>query len=205
MRTWINKLKGLLAPRPVRTAGERLYAQCVAQSRLPVFYLDYAVPDEIGARFELLTFHVGLVIHALRAVAPADPRHEQAQETAQALFDSFLLALDSTLREQGTGDLTVPKKMKALGRVVYTRMQRWDGLWGQAEDAQADYAARTLYAGASLDDMEDESGTGAETGMADVPAAAFADYARLAHGALRADDIINGRLDWPQPAALAAA
>ena len=198
-RPWAAK-NGAAKDRAAKDTGARLYAQCVAQARLPVFYLDYAVPDEIGARFELLTFHVGLVIHALRVVKRDDARHEQAQETSQALFDSFLLALDSTLREQGTGDLSVPKKMKKLGQVVYTRMQRWETLWAAGAGPQADYAARTLYAGTGLDDME-ETGEAA----ANVPAPAFAAYARAARDALRVDDIIMGRLDWPLPAALAAA
>ncbi|HWU49833.1 MAG TPA: ubiquinol-cytochrome C chaperone family protein, partial [Asticcacaulis sp.] len=132
----LNALKALITPRTIRATGDRLYAQCVAQARLPVFYLDYAIPDEIGARFELLTFHVGLVIHRLRSLDKSDSRHEQALETAQALFDSFLLALDSTLREQGVGDLSVPKKMKKLGQVVYTRMARWETLLAGEADAQ---------------------------------------------------------------------
>ena len=200
MPSLLNALKALITPRSVKGTGDRLYAQCVAQARLPVFYLDYAIPDEIGARFELLTFHVGLVIHRLRSLDKGDARWEQAQETAQALFDSFLLALDSTLREQGVGDLSVPKKMKKLGQVVYTRMARWEALLTGAADAQADYAARTLYAGDSLDDMKEEG-----EAVADVPAAAFAGYARAAHDALRVDEILSGRLDWPVPAALKAA
>jgi cytochrome b pre-mRNA-processing protein 3 len=206
MPSLLHAFKALIAPRSVKGTGDRLYAQCVAQARLPVFYLDYAIPDEIGARFELLTFHVGLVIHRLRSLDKGDARWEQAQETAQALFDSFLLALDSTLREQGVGDLSVPKKMKKLGQVVYTRMARWEVLLAGAADAQADYAARTLYADDSLEDrasLDDMTQGGAA--VADVPAAAFAAYARAAHDALRVDEIMMGRLDWPVPAALKAA
>jgi cytochrome b pre-mRNA-processing protein 3 len=197
MPSLLNALKTLITPRTAKATGDRLYAQCVTQARLPVFYIDYAIPDEIGARFELLTFHIGLVIHRLRSLDKGDSRHEQAQETAQALFDSFLLALDSTLREQGVGDLSVPKKMKKLGQVVYTRMARWETLLAGETDAQADYAARTLYAGDMLDDMKEEG-----EAVMDVPAAAFAAYARTAHDALHVDEIIRGRLDWLVPAAL---
>lgn len=201
MRAWMEKLRNLMAPRAAKLIGETLYRQCVTQSRLPVFYLDYEVPDEIGARFELLTFHVGLVIHILREVKPDDARHEQAQDTAQALFDSFLIALDSMLREQGTGDLSVPKKMKKLGQVIYTRMARWDALWREDEAIQADYLARTLYAGDTLDDMKGEGGAANAGGSAQ----AFVVYARAAYQKLRVDDILAGRPDWAEPVALKAA
>lgn len=204
MLTLMTRLKTLFAPRSPRRIGDSLYAQCVAQSRLPVFYLDYAVPDEIGARFELLTFHVGLVIQALRAVETSDPRCEQARDTAQDLFDVFLLALDSTLREQGTGDLSVPKKMKKLGQVIYTRMQRWEVLLSAEADGQVDYAARTLYAGRCLEDM-DEAAQESAVPVSSETIQAFTFYARAAHAALRVDDILQGRLTWPLPAAMTAA
>lgn len=204
MLTLMTRLKTLFATRSPRRIGDSLYAQCVAQSRLPVFYLDYAVPDEIGARFELLTFHVGLVIQALRAVEASDPRYEQTRDTAQDLFDAFLLALDSTLREQGTGDLSVPKKMKKLGQVIYTRMQRWEVLLSAEADGQVDYAARTLYAGRRLEDM-DEAAQESAAPVSYGTIQAFTLYARAAHAALRVDDILQGRLTWPLPAAMTAA
>ncbi|MBW8881557.1 MAG: ubiquinol-cytochrome C chaperone, partial [Asticcacaulis sp.] len=143
MASFLDTLKTLFKPRPAKATGDALYAACVTQSRLPRFYIDYGVADEIGARFELLTLHVIMVVTQLKSVAT-----EQADDTAQALFDAFLLALDTTLREQGTGDLTVPKKMKGIGQVVYTRLKRWDDLWkaGEGEEAQAGYLARTVYA-----------------------------------------------------------
>ncbi|HVZ29320.1 MAG TPA: ubiquinol-cytochrome C chaperone family protein [Asticcacaulis sp.] len=184
--------KTLFKPRAVTLTGERLYAQCVTQSRQPVFYLDYGVEDAIGARFELLTFHVGLVINALRGVAESDSRHEQARDTAQALFDAFVGALDNTLREQGTGDLSVGKKMKPLGRTIYTRFKAWDDLWTTGDAAaRADYAARTLFAGTAYDGNE------AEAPEVESPQPeAFAAYAAEAHKQLDLEDILRGQINW---------
>ncbi|MDI7774413.1 ubiquinol-cytochrome C chaperone family protein [Asticcacaulis sp. EMRT-3] len=204
----VQTLFGRRPPRLAKAAGERLYAQCVERSRLPVFYLDYGVADEIGARFELLTFHIGMVVHALRAVQAEEAGFAQAQETAQALFDSFLLALDTTLREQGTGDLAVPKKMKTLGQIIYTRMKRWDELWLEGEAAQVDYALRTIYAGSAYagPGNEDEAEALASAAKnSGGQALSFAAYARAVRVALRAEDIMNGRLSWPEPVALEAA
>ncbi len=206
MHPLLDKLKAVFKPRPAKLIGDRLYLACVTQSRLPVFYLDYGVDDAIGARFELLTFHVGLVVTRLKSLPVTDPRHEQAQETAQALFDSFLLALDSTLREQGVGDLSVPKKMKKLGQVIYTRFKRWDDMWRENAglSAAADYAARTLLAGSDYADDE----TGGEINNEAIPAAvlehaqAFAIYARAAQDSFRVDEVLQGRLTFPEPAAL---
>jgi len=142
----------------------------------------------------------------LKSLPAGDARQEQAHETAQALFDSFLLALDSTLREQGTGDLAVPKRMKKLGQVIYTRMKRWDDL--QREDAgvtaMADYAARTLYAGSDYGD-DDSDGTVKDDAISArtlEQAQAFAIYAQAVHDGFRADEVLAGQLTWPQPAPL---
>ncbi|MBW8733198.1 MAG: ubiquinol-cytochrome C chaperone [Asticcacaulis sp.] len=190
----LEKLKRLFQPHPVRHIGHALYSSCVAQSRQPIFYQDYGVEDAIGARFELLIFHVGLVIHACKSLAPQDTRREQAQDTSQALFDTFIDALDNTLREQGTGDLTVPKKMKKLGEVIYTRMKRWDALWATGSDSErADYAARTIFAGSAYDG---EDSTAEPSPDLVRNAQAFAAYADTARLALDVDAILNGRLDW---------
>lgn len=193
----LEKLKRLLQPRPMRHTGHALYTSCVTQSRQPIFYKDYGIEDAIGARFELLTFHVGLVIHALRALPAGDARREQAQDTAQALFDTFIDALDNTLREQGTGDLTVPKKMKTLGEVIYTRMKRWDELWASGTDAdRAGYAARTIFAGSAFDGEEADTAADAQNTGPLSQATAFAIYAGKARVDLDVDAILNGRLDW---------
>ena len=206
MHPLLDKLKSVFKPRPVKLIADRLYVACVTQSRLPVFYLDYGVDDAIGARFELLTFHVGLVVTRLKSLPASDPRHEQAQETAQALFDSFLLALDSTLREQGVGDLSVPKKMKKLGQVIYTRLKRWDDLWRDDSGltAAADYTARTILAGSDYADDETDGETMKHAISAAVleQAQAFAIYAQAAQDSFKVDEALQGRLTFPQPAAL---
>ncbi len=197
LRTIFLKSQPFLKQRPAKAVGERLYAACVTQARQPDFYLDYGVEDAIGARFEMLCLHVTLAVLTLRAVPAGDARHEQTQETGQALFDAFLGALDNTLREQGVGDLTVPKKMKALGIVIYTRMKRWDDLWTTGADieSQADYAARTVFAGADLNSIA-ESGEDTATIEATPHILAFAAYIDATRQKLSADALMAGRADW---------
>ncbi|ADU14569.1 ubiquinol-cytochrome C chaperone family protein [Asticcacaulis excentricus] len=173
---------GLKKPSPTRVAGEALYAAAVAQSRQVVFYTDYGVKDEIGARFELLVLHVVLLINRLKS------DEEQYRETSQALFDSLLLALDDTLREQGVGDLTVPKKMKKLSQQVYTRLVRWNEIWeDDAEGAQVDYLLRTVYA---TDDTPDP--------QAPLWAAGLSAYMDEVRTQVRADRLLAGEVHWPE-------
>ena len=217
MTTLLSSLKSWFRPRAVKLTGARLYARCVTQARLPVFYLDYGIEDAIGARFELLTLHVILVVTALKALPADDPRREQVLDTSQNLFDAFLLALDSALREQGTGDLTVPKKMKRLGVVVYSRMKAWDDMWreGAGVTLQAEYATRTLYAASAYDHGDETSEGDAEPAPAAVSdgamsralmsrALALAAYIETARDALDIDDLLQGRIAWPEPDAVAA-
>ena len=61
-----------------------------------------------------------------------------AAETAQALFDAYVSALDHTLREMGVGDLTVPKKMRKLGEAFYGRAKAYETRPRQGRPGRAD-------------------------------------------------------------------
>jgi cytochrome b pre-mRNA-processing protein 3 len=98
-----------------RSAGRDLYAAAVRKSRAAELYEVLGVPDTTEGRFELLTLHVILLIEALRGLGPA------ARPSSQALFDDYVSDLDGALREMGVGDLTVGKRMRALGRAFYGR------------------------------------------------------------------------------------
>lgn len=174
-----------LRPRPSDAVGRALYAQAVAQARDVRLYTDYGVKDEIGARFEVLTVHVLMLIDALQGNEP----DEQRRETAQALFDAFLLALDNTLREQGVGDLSVPKKMKKLTETVNARLHAWIDIWDQgANDAvQTDYLLRTVYA--LGDDEPDDS-------RRPLWAAAFSHYISTVRAGLDPSRLVAGQVDW---------
>lgn len=182
------QLAAFFKARPQVVIGNGLYAGAVAQARLPVFYIDYGVRDEIGARFELLCLHVVMLVTALR-----EDKAEIATETGQAVFDAFLQSLDDLLREQGVGDVSVPKKMKGIITNVYTRLKAWDDMWKDGADTaqQAQYLKDTVYAvyedDAPIDNIE-------------ARVAALMDYVTVARAALKPADLIEGRAAWPVPA-----
>lgn len=108
---------------PTTRSVAAVYAQLVAQSRQPAFYLHCGVPDTVDGRFDMLALHAFLVIDRLAG--------QGAEEAAfaQALFDHLFADMDVNLREMGVGDLSVGKKVKQMAEAFYGRAQAYrDGL-----------------------------------------------------------------------------
>jgi len=137
-------LNRLFKPRPAQAAGRALYAQTVAQARTPALYAELGVPDTTEARFELYSLHVYLLMERLKA------QGEQAAETSQVLFDTYLSALDNALREMGVGDLSVGKRMRKLGEAFYGRVLGYEAAIAALPDAaeMEGLVTRTIYADA---------------------------------------------------------
>ncbi len=174
-------LERLFRPRPAREAGRRLYADVVRQARRPEFYEALAAPDTVEGRFELYSLHVVLLLERLKGQGPA------AAEIAQALFDTYVKALDDALREMGVGDLSVGKKMRKLGEAFYGRVKSYEAALAALPD-QAELAAvigRTVYA---------------ET--AEPPVAKMVAYVLRQREALAAqspDQLATGAVAWAAP------
>jgi cytochrome b pre-mRNA-processing protein 3 len=98
----------------------RLYGVIVAQAREPSFYTDYGVPDTVEGRFDLIVLHIYLVS---RRLARGD---DSAKEVSQEVFDLFFQDMDESMRELGVGDLSVPKKVRAMGEAFYGRAKAYD-------------------------------------------------------------------------------
>ncbi|WP_235561718.1 MULTISPECIES: ubiquinol-cytochrome C chaperone family protein [unclassified Brevundimonas] len=114
-------LQNLFRTRPRERLGQPLYELAVRQARRPGFYTTLGVADRIDARFELYTLHVLLLVMRLR------DEGERGAEAGQALFDTYVSALDHALRELGVGDISVGKKMRKLGEALYGRMTAYEG------------------------------------------------------------------------------
>lgn len=126
-----------------RKTIERLYGAIVAQTRMPVFYTAYGVPDTVEGRFDFLVLHMHLVNERLAALG------EAGVTLGQELLDLFFEDMDGSLREIGIGDLTVPKKMRTLAEAYLGR----SALYGPAiaqndESALAAAIARNVLSGA---------------------------------------------------------
>jgi cytochrome b pre-mRNA-processing protein 3 len=137
-------LDRLFRPRPAQAMARALYARVVEQARQPQLYQDLGCPDTTEGRFELYTLHLVLLLERLRGEG------ERAAETSQALFDTYISALDHALREMGVGDLSVGKKMRKLGEAFYGRGKSYDAALAALPDRHPliDLLARTVYDGA---------------------------------------------------------
>ena len=163
--------------------GRRLYAAAVEQARTPELYSVLGVQDRIDARFELYTVHVVLLIERLKG------QGEEAGDVGQALFDTYLSALDDALRELGVGDLSVAKKMRRLGETIYARTHALtEALQPQAEP----FALEATLADALFPDA------------GDARPERLASYIRNARDRLTAQplrEVLDGKLQWPRIAA----
>lgn len=176
-------LFSIFRDRPEKTAATALYGRIVDQSRRPEFYSKMGVPDTIDGRFDILLLNASL---AMRRMTGAGAR---GAKVSQALFDYMFQDLDHSLREMGVGDLTVPKRIKAMGEAFYGRAFAYDkALEAQDEAALVDALTRNVYRGQHTHG-----------------ARALADYAQRAYRMLAqqtAEDLCDGRVQFPDPEAM---
>jgi cytochrome b pre-mRNA-processing protein 3 len=162
-----------------------LYGMIVAQARLPCFYSEYAVPDTVNGRFDLLILHLNLVLERLFA-------DSTLRDLGQGLFDRFCEDMDDNLREMGVGDLTVPKEMRRIGDAFYGRAQAYRAAFAGQADELAKAISRNVY-GQSL---------GTEAAPRRLAA-----YIRQAHHDLTAQKtatLATGEIGFPDPLAVVA-
>lgn len=153
-----------------------LYGAIVAQTRRPVFYREYAVPDTLDGRFDLLLLHLVLVLRRIRAI-------DGGPALSQQLFDHFCSDMDHNLREAGTGDLAVPKRMRAIGEAFYGRFQAYEE--ALADGRLGPVLIRNVYGGKAV-----------------APAGQLAIYIQRVDAHLAALDsaaLLRGDIGFPEP------
>ncbi len=169
----------ILRPAEHELAIVRLYERASEQARSRAFYTELGVSDEIDARFELYTLHVLLLVMRLR-----DEGTPEGLEASQSLFDTYVSALDNTLRELGVGDLSIAKKMRKLGESLFGRMKAYEPLIRSQSETLPAALGRNVYG--------DENAGHAQ---------ALADYVNRTRELLAAQDIrelLQARVSWPE-------
>jgi cytochrome b pre-mRNA-processing protein 3 len=166
----------------VRNAAHLLYRALVEQARQPDFYLVGGVPDTVEGRFEMISLHVYLVLRRLR--------HTEApgSQLSQYLFDAMFDDIDRNLREMGTGDLGVGRKVKGLANIFYGRVRAFDqALDGAGAETLEETLSRSVFAG--VEPPQDR-------------VAALANYMRRADHESRSwalEQLLTGRADFGPP------
>lgn len=145
-------LFGKRQPEPP-SPGEAAYAAIAAAARRPALYLELGAPDTLPGRFEMIVLHAALVTRRLGR--DPDPR---AKQFSQAIFDAMVVALESNVREIGIGDVTVPKRMRAMARSFFDGAKTYDeALDARDEAALAAALSRIVYAGEPADASDPEA------------------------------------------------
>lgn len=187
-------LRGRKADRERLAKAFALYHVVVARARQPHFYTDWEVPDTPDGRLELIGLHAALVMRRLRAEG------EAGRIVAQDLFDVMFADVDRNIREQGVGDLSVGKHVKAAAKTFLARFQMLDPC---LEAADGDAIARILERNIFNRSGEPAVGTAPPAGMLALARHALAEAARLE--ALPGEALLAGRCELELPTAPAPA
>lgn len=132
---------------PLREAAARAYGSVVEHARHPVFFTEFGVPDTIDGRFELICLHAFLYLRRLKT--EGDP----GASLGQFFFDLMFVDFDRSLRELGTGDLSVGREIKHMATAFYGRIHAYEqGLDGVGDEELHAALRRNLYGTAALDD-----------------------------------------------------
>ncbi|MDJ0895712.1 MAG: ubiquinol-cytochrome C chaperone family protein [Alphaproteobacteria bacterium] len=166
-----------------------LYAATVRQARSPGFFEALGVPDTLDGRFDVLSVHIHAVLRRLKEIgagASSTADRRRISRFAQRIHDHMMADMENNLRQLGTGDLAVGKRVKEMASALYGSMEAYDeGLDGD-EASLHGALARNLYR------LGDPSS---------AQSAAMASYVRALHDALARQDgsnLLEGRVVFPE-------
>lgn len=148
----------------------RLEGQLAARARDPFFFRVLNVPDTVDGRFDMVALHGWLVLERLKQA--------RMDEAAQAFTDYLFVGFDEALREQGTGDMGMGRRMKAFANAFFGRLHAYSGAPDEAALGEA--LAKNIWRGKAAGNRGQ----------------VLARYVASAREALAAADIQAGRLDF---------
>jgi cytochrome b pre-mRNA-processing protein 3 len=161
-----------------RWAVDKLHQSIQAQALRPDFYYEGGARDNFSGRFEMTCLHGALVFRRLRKAGAAGKA--LSQDVFDALFDGF----DEALRDIGTGDLSVGKKIRKMGEAFYGRAKAYDTALEDdgAEDAMGMAMRRNL-------------------GLVEAETPRFVRYVRSVEDTLKRHtdaQLLSGEVNWPR-------
>lgn len=126
---------------PMKKPAHAAYEAVLAASRQPFLYADPGAPDTVDGRFDMLLMHAVIFFRQVRTAG------EAGAHMNQLVFDRLFDDMDAALREMGTGDPSVGKKIKEMGQAFYGRAEAYeDALNAKDADALAAVIKRNLFA-----------------------------------------------------------
>lgn len=164
-------------PKKNRWAVDRLYRSIQSHALKPDFYYEGGARDNFSGRFEMTCLHGMLIFRRLRTAGAAGKA--LSQDVFDALFDGF----DEALRDIGTGDLSVGKKIRKMGEAFYGRAQAYETAMDAQDEGELTHALmRNL-------------------GLAESESGRFARYVRTVDETLGRhtdEQLLQGDVNWPR-------
>jgi cytochrome b pre-mRNA-processing protein 3 len=148
---------------PMKAPARKVYLALLEASRRPFLFGARGAPDTVDGRFDMIVLHALLVFRRMR------PLGESGKHFNQLVFDILFDDMDAGLREMGTGDLSVGKRIKEMGEAFYGRASAYDPVLDSAdEEGLAVIIERNLFA------SDEDAKTVTEAGDAAKRIAAYA-------------------------------
>ncbi len=134
------------ARRVNRILIEQIHGEIVTAARAPRLYAEWAVPDTLDGRFEMVVLHAGLATRRLAQFGDA------GGEIAQELVDCVFAHLEDALREMAIGDAGVVKRLKAMIESFSGRSAAYaKALDASDDEGLAAALARNVYAASTME------------------------------------------------------
>ncbi len=128
------------ARRANRIPIDQIHGEIVAAARAPALFNDFAVPDDLDGRFEMISLHAGLALRRLGELGPSGAGI--AQELVDLVFERF----EDALREMSISDAGVVRRIKRMLAAFYGRNKVYgEALAAGDRDALAAALARNVY------------------------------------------------------------
>ena len=161
-----------------RWAVDRLHRSIQDHALRADFYYDGGVRDNFSGRFEMTSLLAALMFRRLRTAGA--PGKALSQDVFDALFDGF----DEALRDIGTGDLTVGKKIRKMGEAFYGRAKSYDEALAKEGD-----------------DIDLQHSLARNLGLTGTEMERFARFVRLVESTLKRHtdaQLMSGEVNWPR-------
>lgn len=168
----------------LRRTSRDLYGSIVTQAREPAFYREWGVPDTMEGRLEMIILHTALVLERLAREGKA------GLDLGQAVSEAYIADVDDALRQIGTGDMGVPRRVKKAAAALRERRIAYGKALG--EGSRQDLA-KVVHG--FIDGDVTAPGRSEAAGM-------FADYmiaVREALAATPSDALLAGAIEFREP------
>lgn len=168
----------------IDNAANELFLKVISHTRIPLFYENFGVEDNLDGRFDLMSVHMALIIDVLDNNNQLNDAIIVRRRLQEIMFDN----LDLTLREIGVGDLGVGKKIKTMAEAFYGRMTTYQECFKTHDTDQMSMALkRNLYRGRDMN----------EAIVVNMTSYVYGQYKYLS--SQPSEDVIAGNVDFMEP------